>query len=209
MATKSRAVRRCLADWTLIGLLLLLGTTTLVQAFVVSTPSRNTTMQVGSHLLVDKLVHAPANSFLSALLSHAAVKRDDVIVFQYPLDEAQPDMKRMIDVPGAGIRFADHQLILNERAVDEPYKRQNLALRVPSQRNFPNGAPFLGIENRAMAMIHAHVRRRSAGALAAAECGPLLGSCQRHGPPFFYEDSLGANVSTNYFAPTRIAHGKD
>ncbi len=159
MVTKPRVVRHWLAEWTVTGLILLFGTTTLVQAFVVPTPSMDTTIQVGDHLLVDKLVYAPANSFSQRLLPYAEVKRGDVIVFKYPLDEAQPYVKRVIGVPGDRIRFADNQLILNGRAVDEPYKRQNPALRVPYLRNFPNEAAFPGIENRAIEMLQAHVEK--------------------------------------------------
>ena len=55
MATKTRLVRNWLAEWTVTGLILLFGTSTLMQAFVVPTPSMDTTIRIGDHLLVDKL----------------------------------------------------------------------------------------------------------------------------------------------------------
>lgn len=155
MATKRpRLVRHWLAESTVTGLMLLFGTTTPVQAFMVPTPSMDTTIQVGDDLLVDKLVYAPASSLSRALLPYAEVKRGDVIVFKYPLDEAQLYVKRVIGVPGDRIR-----LILNGCAVDEPYKRQNPGMRVPYLRRFPNEALFPGIENRAIEMLRRTSRR--------------------------------------------------
>ncbi len=249
MATKPRAVRRWLGEWILTGLMLLCWTTTLVQAFVVPTPLMDTTIQVGDHLLVDKLVDAPVNDFPRSLLPYSEVKLDDVIVFKYPLDEVQPYVKRVIGVPGDRIRFADNQFILNGRAVDEPYK-----LRLPYPRNFSNEAGFPGIATRAPEIVYTHVvdgdlvvpagmyfamgdnrddstdsrfwglcraktfmasrfwcggpttLRRSIGSRRTLA---TFGIMPRTWPSFFYEDSLEANVSANYFVSTWIAHGKD
>ena len=51
--------RGTIAEWTITILLLLFGTTTLVQAFVIPTGSMEDTLLIGDHLLVDKLAYAP------------------------------------------------------------------------------------------------------------------------------------------------------
>jgi len=54
--------RGFIAEWTVTILLLLFGTTTLVQAFVIPTGSMEYSLLIGDHLLVDKLAYAPAGS---------------------------------------------------------------------------------------------------------------------------------------------------
>jgi len=45
--------RHIVAEWTVTAILLLFGTTTLLQAFVVPTSSMDDTLRVGDHLIVD------------------------------------------------------------------------------------------------------------------------------------------------------------
>ena len=59
-ACKPEPPRGTIAEWTITILLLLFGTTTLVQAFVIPTGSMEDTLLIGDHLLVDKLAYAPA-----------------------------------------------------------------------------------------------------------------------------------------------------
>jgi signal peptidase I len=158
MAKLPETPRHWIADWTVTGLLLLFGTTTLLQAFVVPTESMDTTIRVGDHLLVDKLAYAPAREWQKTILPYTEVRRGDVIVFQYPLDEKQNYVKRVIGVPGDRIRFVDNQLILNGKPVAEPYKRHNEQLYAPYLRNFPGAPPLSIIDRRARFMLQDHVR---------------------------------------------------
>src|SRR5262245_36953066 len=52
--------RNFVAEWTITILLLLFGTTNLVQAFVIPTGSMEDTLLIGDHLLVDKLAYSPS-----------------------------------------------------------------------------------------------------------------------------------------------------
>ena len=54
--------RSFIAEWTVTFILLLFGTTSLVQAFVIPTGSMEDTLLIGDHLLVDKLSYAPAGA---------------------------------------------------------------------------------------------------------------------------------------------------
>jgi len=54
--------RGFIAEWAVTIILLLFGTTNLVQAFVIPTGSMEDTLLIGDHLLVDKLAYSPAGS---------------------------------------------------------------------------------------------------------------------------------------------------
>src|SRR5436305_8687075 len=93
---KSESVRNALAEWTVTILLLLFGTTTLVQAYVIPTPSMEDTLLVGDHLLVDKLTYAPPGAIGRYILPYEEPKHGDIIVFRYPVDISVNYVKRVI-----------------------------------------------------------------------------------------------------------------
>ena len=74
------SARDFIHEWSLNILILLFGTTTLVQAFIVPTGSMESTVLIGDHLLVDKLSYAPADPITKHLLPYTEPKRGDVIV---------------------------------------------------------------------------------------------------------------------------------
>lgn len=49
------------------------------------------------------------------------IRRDDVIVFHYPRDPQKSYIKRVIALPGDTIRIEDGQVLVNGKALDEPY----------------------------------------------------------------------------------------
>jgi signal peptidase I len=152
-----RAVHRgFVAEWAVTIILLLFGTTNLLQAFVIPTGSMEDTLLVGDHLLVDKLEYAPAGSISSHLLPYSEVKRGDVIVFRYPIDIKQTFVKRCIGVPGDHIRVANKQLILNGRAVNEPYVYHKSMFIDEYRDNFPS-EPGADLPAPARDMLENHV----------------------------------------------------
>src|ERR1041385_1274613 len=107
MKKLSDSTRDFIIEWTINILILLFGTTTLVQAFIVPTPSMESTVLVGDHLLVDKLSYAPAGSLTKHLLPYTEPRRGDVIVFRYPMDISPNYVKRVIGVTGDHIKVID------------------------------------------------------------------------------------------------------
>ena len=147
-----------IADWTLTALLVLFGTTTLCQAYIVPTGSMEGHVMVGDFVLADKLAYSPASSWSKNLLPYQDVQRGDIIVFRYPLNLRENYVKRVIGVPGDRIRFDNKQLVLNGKRVSEPYVRH-----IPEQQSrylneFPSHVPDVMIYNRAADMLTAHVR---------------------------------------------------
>src|SRR5580704_2434698 len=100
MSQFAESTRNFIHEWSLNILILLFGTTTLVQAFIVPTPSMDTTVMVGDHLLVDKLSYSPTGPVSKYLLPYTEVKRGDIIVFRYPVEIAENYVKRVMGVPG-------------------------------------------------------------------------------------------------------------
>lgn len=119
--SKREHPRNTLAEWVVTILLLLFGTTTLVQAFVIPTGSMEDTLLIGDHLLVDKLAFAPAGSFSHFVLPYENPKHGDIIVFRYPADISQTFVKRVIGVPGDHIRVVDQVVYRNGVRLNEPY----------------------------------------------------------------------------------------
>jgi signal peptidase I len=133
--------RGFIAEWAVTIVLLLFGTTTLVQAFVIPSASMVGTLLIGDHVLVDKLVYAPAGSVSGNLLPYRDVRRGDIIVFRYPLMISMDYVKRAIGVPGDRIRLVDKKLMLNGKLVDEPYTVHSQPNNTQLYRdNFPEGA---------------------------------------------------------------------
>src|SRR5580658_8449416 len=111
-SARSAEPRGFIAEWTVTIILLLFGTTTLVQAFVIPTGSMEDTLLVGDHLLVDKLASAPGGSITASLLPYSDVHRGDIIVFRYPIDIKQTFVKRVMGVAGDHLRLENKKVFL-------------------------------------------------------------------------------------------------
>ena len=148
--------RGFIAEWTVTIILLLFGTTTLVQAFVIPTGSMEDSMLVGDHLLVDKLSYAPPGSVSRRLLPYDDIRRGDVIVFRYPADIRQTFVKRVIGIPGDRLRLRNKRLILNGHLVDEPYADHKTDYLDSYRDEFP-GEPNVPLPEAARDMLQNHI----------------------------------------------------
>jgi signal peptidase I len=137
---QAQPVRNTIAEWAVTILLLLFGTTTLVQAFVIPTGSMEDTLLVGDHLLVDKLAYAPAGSISKYVLPYEEPKHGDIIVFRYPGDISQTFVKRVIGVPGDHLKMTERALYRNGVKLNEPYVYHKQPYE-ESRDNFPAQYP--------------------------------------------------------------------
>jgi signal peptidase I len=140
-SARSDTARNGIAEWAVTILLLLFGTTTLVQAFVIPTGSMEDTLLIGDHLLVDKLAYAPAGPIGKYLLPYENPKHGDIIVFRYPVDISQTFVKRVIGVPGDRIKLVNEKVYRNGVLLNEPYVYHKLAYPDPYGVNFPAEPP--------------------------------------------------------------------
>lgn len=152
-AAKQEPPRGTIAEWTITILLLLFGTTTLVQAFVIPTGSMEDTLLIGDHLLVDKLAYAPAGAVSKYLLPYEEPKDGDIIVFRYPVDIAQTFVKRVIGQPGDHLKIINQVVYRNGKALQEPYVIHKNPYPDSFRDNFPSSEPNVTLLDRGRDML--------------------------------------------------------
>ncbi|HYL39564.1 MAG TPA: signal peptidase I [Bryobacteraceae bacterium] len=145
--------RNAISEWAITILLLLFGTTTLVQAFVIPTGSMEDTLLIGDHLLVDKLAYAPPGNVSKYILPYENPKRGDIIVFRYPVDISQTFVKRVMGVPGDHIKIINQQVYRNGVKLNEPYAYHKNPYPDSFRDNFPSSEPNLMLLDRAREML--------------------------------------------------------
>ncbi len=147
-------------EWASTILIFLFATTTIVQGYVIPTGSMDSTLKVGDHVFVDKLMFSPPGSIARHILPYREVRRGDIIVFRYPLNIQENYVKRVIGIPGDRIRMENKRVIRNGNIIDEPYVTLLTPYTDTYRDNFP-GAPDsipAYIDPRARRMLAGHVR---------------------------------------------------
>jgi len=123
----------------------------IVEAYVIPTGSMIPTLQVGDHILVNKIRYGlrVPNSVLGLkvpglplgqyLCRFQTVRRRDVVVFVSPVDPSMDLIKRVIAIPGDAVMVKNRKVFLNGRAMDDPHARFEVAdqNRTPSQVKHP------------------------------------------------------------------------
>ena len=108
---------------TITVILALFGTTFIVQAFKIPTPSMENNLLVRDHLLVNKFSYGAHGSVIDEVLPLREIHRGDVIVFKFPRDLSKHFVKRVVGLPGDRIHVDDDQVSVNGKPLIEVYKR--------------------------------------------------------------------------------------
>jgi signal peptidase I len=101
--------------------------TYLVQAFQIPSPSMESSILVGDHVLVNKFIFGPLVSPAGKdLLPVSQVKRGDIIVFKFPEAPEKDYVKRVIGEPGDEVKIENGAVFIKRpsddfRQLDEPY----------------------------------------------------------------------------------------
>ncbi len=96
------------------------------QAFKIPTGSMEPNLLIGDHLLVDKLVFSPSlGGIEDFVFAKRGIKRGDVLVFKFPEDPTRDFIKRVIALPGETFEIQDKQVLIDGKAITEPYAHFN------------------------------------------------------------------------------------
>jgi signal peptidase I len=109
-----------------------------VQAFQIPSESMEKTLLIGDYLLVDK-AHYSKPGLFSWLLPYRTIKRQEIIVFRYPVNPQQHFVKRVIGVPGDHIRLVNKHVYVNGIRQPEEFATFNWAAHDRFRDEFPNG----------------------------------------------------------------------
>jgi signal peptidase I len=112
-----------------------------VQAFQIPSESMEKTLLIGDYLLVDKSHYAKPGLF-GWLLPYRKIKRQDIIVFRYPVNPQQHFVKRVVGVPGDHVRLVNKQVYVNGVKQPEEFATFNWAMHDRFRDEFPNGGFF-------------------------------------------------------------------
>jgi signal peptidase I len=118
-------------------LIVLFGTTFIVQTFKIPSPSMERTLLVGDYLLVNKFIFGGHGAWYEKVLPYRDIRHGDVIVFKFPYDDHQHYVKRVIGMPGDRIRIADQKVYVNGAMITEPYVVHDPTSDDPFGDDFP------------------------------------------------------------------------
>jgi signal peptidase I len=107
----------------LIVLVCVLGIRTFVaEATVIPTGSMESTILIGDHVFLNKLLYGPRVPYTNVRLPELRkIHRLDIVAFRYPVNPSQMFVKRVIGMPGDVIRIENKRVFLNGKPTFEPY----------------------------------------------------------------------------------------
>jgi signal peptidase I len=103
-------------------LLALFIRTFIVQAFKIPSGSMIPTLQIGDHILVNKLAFGIRAPFLERyLVEFKKPERGDVIVFVFPEDRSKDFIKRVVGVAGDVVEIRGKEVLINGKKYEDSY----------------------------------------------------------------------------------------
>ncbi len=122
-AAKPKSTLREYAEALAVAFLLALFIRTfIVQAFKIPSGSMLETLQIGDHILVNKLRYGIRLPILGKrIVKFQDPRRGDVIVFVYPVDTSKDFIKRVIGEPGDTVEVKHKQVYINGEKMNDPY----------------------------------------------------------------------------------------
>ena len=124
---KKSAVREWAEAILVAVVLALIIRTFVIQAFKIPSGSMLETLQIGDHLLVNKMTRGTIVEIplTRIILFHVPrlrePQRGEIVVFQFPRDLSRDFIKRVIGLPGEVLAIRDKRVTVNGALLEEPY----------------------------------------------------------------------------------------
>jgi signal peptidase I len=101
----------------------------IIQNYYIPSGSMENTLQVGDHLLVEKITYGPAIPKMPGMskevhlnfLGLRDIRRNDIIIFKPPNEPEKDYIKRCIALPGDELHIKDDSVYLNGKKLEEPF----------------------------------------------------------------------------------------
>lgn len=107
------------------------------QAFKIPTGSMEDNLKIGDHIIVNKFIYGPSSPFWQKFLPLRDIRRDDIIVFRYPLQPDTDYVKRVIGMPGDTVEIHNKVVSINGKPLVEPYVLHDDPMTYPPQPALP------------------------------------------------------------------------
>jgi signal peptidase I len=118
--------------------------TFVAEATVIPTGSMESTILVGDHVFLNKLLYGPHLPYTSLRLPPLKdVHRQDIVAFRYPVNPSVMFVKRVIGVGGDVIRIDNKRVYLNGKPLFEPYVQYLSLPNQPLRDEFPPSVSLL------------------------------------------------------------------
>jgi signal peptidase I len=123
----------------LIVLVCVLGIRTFVaEATVIPTGSMESTILIGDHVFLNKLLYGPRLPYTSLRIPpFREIHRLDIVAFRYPRNPSVMFVKRVIGVGGDVIKIEDKRVSRNGKVLVEPYTQFEYPSMLDLRDNFP------------------------------------------------------------------------
>ena len=143
----------------LLTIVIFLAVRSVVQNFRVEGASMDPTLHTGQYLLINKVLYARSDGtvvdrFVPDPTPNDGVnfvfggpQRGEIIVFRSPQQSDKDFIKRVIGMPGDGVRIVNGQVFVNSKPLDEPYIRHRASYDL-EQKSVPPGSYFVLGDNR-------------------------------------------------------------